>query len=109
MLSCRMKATRYSGLINGLIAVMLFSAVAPCSLLEVGAASYCTTEDTLAASTADDFHSDCCAACLTCCASSLEPPALRPFAPCHSVTSHVLFLERGPLASPFSIWHPPRL
>lgn len=112
--SFHMNARRYKDLICFLITALLFSVVVPCGLLDLGAESYCTTNDIIADGThggghAGDLHLDCCAGCLTCCASYTEPPAQRPLAAAGTAAPHVFPSKQGPLESPFPIWRPPRI
>ena len=104
---------RYADLVRSLIAVLLFSVVVPCGLFEANDASVCTTEDVrtggAAGDHADGLHLDCCAGCLTCCASYTASSVLRPLAPAPAVALHVFSLEQGPPKSPLPIWRPPRL
>jgi hypothetical protein len=101
------------GLIHLLTLVLLFSATAPCGLTEVAAESFCTgpRSEPLRAVAHDEVgpvHLDCCAGCLTCCASYTEAPAPGTLIALGAAVQAGFYAVQGPPVSPFSIWRPPR-
>lgn len=109
----QMNAKPSPGPIHLLALVLLFSATAPCGLIEVAAESFCTgpRSELLPAATHDEVgpvHLDCCAGCLTCCASYTEAPAPAPLISLGAAGQNGCFAGQGPTVSPFSIWRPPR-
>lgn len=123
----QMNAKRYDRLIYLLALVLLFSTLAPCSLIELAAESlgteepvsvdYASEEGAATEESADEsvameeaglVHLDCCAGCLTCCASYVETPSLGPLALAGVTKLSGFFIEQRPLGSTLSIWHPPR-
>lgn len=127
-MSSQMNARRYTGLIHLLVAVLLFSAVAPCGLIELAAASVCTgaspavehvpkngpaADEPTGASAAGEEAGlacfDCCVGCLTCCASYTEALASGPLAPAGATKLPGFFMKQGPLGTLLSIWRPPRV
>lgn len=127
----QINAKRFAGLTRLLVLVLIFSTAAPCGLIEVAAASFCTgslveslsmveqsstdgpiSDEAPAASEAgneaEPVHLDCCDGCLMCCASYTAAPAPKPLVLLDAVVQPRSFADQVPSGSPFSIWHPPR-
>lgn len=125
------KTRRYSILIHLLVATLLFSAAAPCGLIESAGESSCTeipeavahapasgpvtaeaavaSEAPAACAAAERSHLDCCAGCQTCCASYVEARALKPLALTGATQSTGFFPDQALPGTSLSIWRPPRL